>query len=136
MSSDTTYNELNVLEIVGTGRRRRFSVTAKRQIVEESYSCGDSVTTVARRHGLFPAQLFSWRKLAREGAFGIWHGENSATGFIPVRIEASAPQCQPAPQDACRGRCEVICANGRRVIVDNGVDIDLLVRLIRGLESL
>ncbi|RRY15834.1 transposase [Brucella anthropi] len=136
MSSDTTYNELNVLEIVGTGRRRRFSVSAKRQIVEESYSCGDSVTTVARRHGLFPAQLFSWRKLAREGAFGIWHGENSATGFIPVRIEASAPQCQSTPQDACRGRFEVICTNGRRVIIDNGVDIDLLVRLIRGLESL
>ncbi|NKE74180.1 transposase [Ochrobactrum sp. MC-1LL] len=136
MSSDTTYTELNVLEIVGTGRRRRFSVTAKRQIVEESYSCGDSVTTVARRHGLFPAQLFSWRKLAREGAFGNWHGENSATGFIPVRIEAAAPQCQSTPQDACRGRFEVICTNGRRVIVDNGVDIDLLVRLIRGLESL
>ncbi len=136
MSSDTTYNELNVLEIVGTGRRRRFSATAKRQIVEESYSCGDSVTTVARRHGLFPAQLFSWRKLAREGAFGVWHGENSATGFIPVRIEETAPQCQSAPQDPCRGQFEVICANGRRVIVDHGVNIDILVRLIRGLESL
>ncbi|WP_158295736.1 transposase [Brucella pecoris] len=58
MDTDTTYDDLNVLEVVDTGRRRRFSATAKRQIVEESYSSEDSVTTVARRHSIFPAQLF------------------------------------------------------------------------------
>jgi transposase len=31
---------------------------------------------------------------------------------------------------------EVVAANGRRVIVDSGVDIDVLVRIMRGLETL
>ncbi|NKW80843.1 transposase [Ochrobactrum pecoris] len=136
MDTDTTYDDLNVLEVVDTGRRRRFSATAKRQIVEESYSSEDSVTTVARRHGIFPAQLFSWRKLAREGAYGIWNGKSAGTGFVPVRIVEKGSQQRPVQKHMRQGQFEIICANGRRVIADSDVDIDILVRLIRGLESL
>lgn len=74
MDTTTTKNDFKLLEIVDTGRRRRFSAEAKRQIVQESFVSGDAVSAVARRHGLFPAQLFAWRRAAREGAFGIWNG--------------------------------------------------------------
>ncbi len=50
----------------GSGRRREWSDEEKALIVEESYSPGQSVCAVARRHRLSPSQLFSWRRLARE----------------------------------------------------------------------
>nr|WP_265546415.1 IS3 family transposase [Roseomonas mucosa] len=38
-------------------------------MVEETYAPGASVSLVARRHGVNPNQLFSWRRLAAEGAY-------------------------------------------------------------------
>ena len=49
----------------GAGRRRRFSEAEKAGIVAESYEGGISVCDVARRHGLSPSQLFTWRRQAR-----------------------------------------------------------------------
>ncbi|ESY63174.1 hypothetical protein X743_33395 [Mesorhizobium sp. LNHC252B00] len=34
------------------------------------------------------------------------------------------------------GRIEVVSANGRRVIVDRDVDVEALLRIMRGLETL
>ena len=50
----------------GVGRRRIWSVDQKAAIVGESCVSGASVCEVARRHGLTPQQLFSWRRQARE----------------------------------------------------------------------
>ena len=50
----------------GSGRRREWSDEQKAQIVAESYEPGIKVCTVARRHGLTPQQLFTWRRLARK----------------------------------------------------------------------
>ena len=49
----------------GAGRRRRFTKAEKAALVEESYASGNTVCSVARRHGLTPQQLFGWRQLAR-----------------------------------------------------------------------
>ena len=43
----------------GAGRRRNWSVEEKAAIVAESYSSGDTVCGVARRHGLTHSQLFA-----------------------------------------------------------------------------
>lgn len=54
------------LEIfTGTGRRRSWSAEQKAQIVAESFAPGASVSVVARRHGLTPQQLFTWRRQSR-----------------------------------------------------------------------
>ena len=54
------------LEIfTGAGRRRSWSADEKAAIVAESYASADSVCAVARRHGLTPQQLFTWRRQAR-----------------------------------------------------------------------
>lgn len=50
----------------GSGRRREWSDEQKAQIVAESYEPGVKVCSVARRHGLTPQQLFTWRRLARK----------------------------------------------------------------------
>ena len=49
----------------GAGRRRNWPADEKAAIVAESYAPGRTVCGVARRHGLTPAQLFTWRRLAR-----------------------------------------------------------------------
>jgi transposase len=48
----------------GVGRRRSWSDEQKAAIVAESLSGRESVSAVARRHGLTPAQLFGWRRQA------------------------------------------------------------------------
>lgn len=50
----------------GSGRRREWSDERKAQIVAESYEPRVTVCAVARRHGLTPQQLFTWRRLARK----------------------------------------------------------------------
>lgn len=62
----TTVHRLEV--ITGTGRRRRFSEDFKARIVEETLVTGSVVSEVARRHGLTPQQLFTWRRQARRPA--------------------------------------------------------------------
>ena len=48
----------------GTGRRRPWTAEQKLRIVAESYGTGETVSAVARRHGLTPQQLFGWRRAA------------------------------------------------------------------------
>lgn len=63
LEPDVTVRRLEV--IMGTGRRRRFSDDDKARIVEEALLPGAVVSEVARRHGLMPQQVFTWRRQAR-----------------------------------------------------------------------
>ena len=137
MDSNTTRNDFKLLEIVDTGRRRRFSMDAKRRIVEESFASGDSVSAIARRHGLLPAQLFAWRRAAREGQYGIWRGTGAAAEFVEAQVmpELRHPDRRRAVGHG-NSQMEVVSANGRRVVVDCDVDVDTMLRIIRALETL
>lgn len=53
--------------LVGRERRRRWTISEKRRIIEESFAPGASVSEVARRHEVHPNQLHGWRKEARLG---------------------------------------------------------------------
>lgn len=130
-SDNDSFRTVSRLEIVGTGRRRRFSDEAKLRIVEEGFSGdGRQVSATALKHDVSRSQLYRWRQLLREGRLGGVRVE----GFVPAvitpeepRVENSGPPC---------GRMEVVSANGRRVIVDRDVDVDALLRILRGLERL
>ena len=52
----------------GPERRRRWAAAEKIAIVAETYEPGVTVSLVARRHGVAPNQVFSWRRLAAQGA--------------------------------------------------------------------
>src|SRR5262245_2144438 len=71
---NTAYNEV----FTGVGRRGRWSAEEKAAIIAESYGAGETVCGVARRHGLTPQQLFTWRRLARHSAAG------PAPMFVPA----------------------------------------------------
>jgi transposase len=69
----------------GAGRRRSWSAAEKAAIIAESYGAGETVCAVARRHGLTPQQLFTWRRLARQVAL------SPAAMFVPAVVEATEP---------------------------------------------
>jgi transposase len=54
--------------ITGTRRRRQFSEDFKAGIVEETLVPGAVVSEIARRNGLTPQQVFTWRRQARRPA--------------------------------------------------------------------
>src|SRR5258707_7519321 len=53
--------------ITSVQRRRRWTASEKVRIVEETFEPGMTVSLVARRHGVAPNQLFTWRRLVVEG---------------------------------------------------------------------
>ena len=67
----------------GAGRRRSWSAEEKAAIIAESYSAGETACGVARRHGLTPQQLFTWRRLARHSAAG------PPPMFVPAVVETA-----------------------------------------------
>lgn len=70
MTSSRKKRDMDTVEVITTvQRRRRWSAQEKKRIVEEAEQPGMSISFVARRYGIHPNQLFSWRKLAQEGAF-------------------------------------------------------------------
>jgi transposase len=64
----TSTKEKPVHVITSVERRRRWSAYDKKAIVEESYEAGKTVSSVARKYGLSPSQLFAWRRKMEEGA--------------------------------------------------------------------
>ena len=127
----TDSRQVSRLEVVETGRRRRWSDAEKLRIVEESFTGPRLVSATARHHGISKQLLFSWRKAYREGQLGGCQVD----GFVPARIvsEVQSTTERAAP---ATGTLEVVTANGRRVIVDRNVDVAVLLRIMRGLETL
>ena len=64
----TSNNEKTMNVITSVQRRRRWSPYEKKEMVQETYTPGMSVSYVARRHGIAPSQLFYWRRKMEEGA--------------------------------------------------------------------
>ena len=58
----------NISTIASTKRRSRWSPEEKRSIVQETYQPGMTVSLIARKYGIFPSQLFYWRRLMENGA--------------------------------------------------------------------
>jgi transposase len=79
----------------GAGRRRKWSDADKARIVAEIVASGDSVCSVARRHGLSPQQLFGWRRQLREAAGG--HSEAEEVQFVPA-VDAVVPAPALSPE--------------------------------------
>jgi transposase len=53
--------------IVGVERRRIFTPEQKVAIVEEAFSPSGSVGNAARKYGMHPAQIYTWRKCMTQG---------------------------------------------------------------------
>jgi transposase len=120
------------IEVLGTERRRRWSLQDKLRIVEETMQPGVTVTEVARRHGLAPSVVFTWRRLARDGGLG-----DAGPAFMPVEITPIPAQVPSAASPPRRiGLIEIVLGRGRRIRVDREVDAEALRRVLQVMESL
>ena len=113
------------LEVVNTGRRRRWTLAEKQRIVEESFQGHRQVSATARRHDISPSLLFSWRKSLCEG--------DQAGCFVPAVVVPQ--QALPAEHGTVAGRMEIVTATGQRIIVGADVDAAALARVVVALEA-
>jgi transposase len=111
----------------GTGRRRRWPAGVKARIVAESYAEHDTVSGVARRHGLTVQQLFAWRREHRECA-------GRPTGFVPVVVAEERPSTRRSL--AVREAAITIELCGARIHVPPGIDAAALHMVLRAVKGL
>ena len=71
--------------ITGTERGRRWSAEEKLRIVEKALITGDSISCVARRHGVAPNSVYRWRRLMIEGGAIAVQADDRVTGNGEVR---------------------------------------------------
>jgi transposase len=129
MGGHTHSGQVERLEVVETGRRRRWSEAEKLRIVTESLSGRRLVSSTARRYGISTSLLYTWRRALGSGQ--LVNGK-AASAFVPALI---VPDIRPEIGSVgSSGRMEIVATNGRRVIVDAGVDVAALARVLDLLE--
>lgn len=129
MDRHTHSAQVQRMEVVDSGRRRRWSEDEKLRIVSESLGGPRLVSTTARRYGISPSLLFAWRRSFRAVPVGKSAAEPA---FVPA-VVVSEPSSAAAPR-ASSGRIEIILANGRRLRVDAGIEVAALARVVAALE--
>src|SRR5579862_2900846 len=116
----------------GAGRRREWSAEQKATILAESYQGTSSVCDVARRHGLTPTQLFTWRRAVRRQAV---EAADQGPEFVPAMIEA--PTSAPKEQQTAVEAAPLIGfdLDGASVWVCSGADASMVTAIIRALKA-
>ena len=129
----------------GVGKRRDWPPEVKASIVAESYSGTESVSAVARRHGMSVSQLFTWRRLLRkemeERGIALPVRPREAPMFVPAVVEEQ----EPAPpivaserasrrRNARAGTIEVEVA-GALVRIGSSADTDTITAVITALRA-
>jgi transposase len=114
----------------GAGRRRTWSPTEKAAIVAESYGAGETVCAVARRHGLTPQQLFTWRRQARAAA------PKAEALFVPAVLEATGSEAaSSAPSRRSKASAVEIEIGGVTVRVGAQASPEVIAAVIHALKS-
>ena len=123
--------QIERLEVVETGRRRRWSDDEKLRIVLESLRVPRAISSTARRYGISRSLLMQWHKLfcpAPDGA------EVELTGFVPATVALDPSAAPTVPAVPVSGRMVIVVGKDCRVIVDAGVDAAALARVLKVLE--
>ena len=117
---------LEVMDVVDTGRRRRFSVAEKIRIVEESLSGLNMVRSTARRYGIAVSGLYLWRKQYQRGELGGSAPAFHAVEFFPEAVAAALQ----APVACESSQVEIVLLDGRRLLVADTINPAVLTRLV------
>ncbi|MCK1680518.1 transposase [Bradyrhizobium sp. 147] len=134
LKSDVSASRLEV--ITETGRRRWFSKDDKARIVEETLAPGAVVSDVARRHGLTPQQVFTWRRQARQ----VPTVRADELQFVPavvdtptvaVAAERKARRCKAKPDS---GSIEIEI-DGVTIRAGAGADAAMIAAIVHALKA-
>lgn len=110
--------------MTGPGQRRRWSSDQKARILEEATAAGAIVSEVARRHGIAPQHLFTWRRQGQQRAV------ESHPALAPVVV---APDLLPTRMSDPAGVIGIAVA-GAVIRVPPGVDGPTLVTILQALK--
>jgi transposase len=127
----TVHGMIEILDVVDTGRRRRFSISEKIRIVEESLAGPNLARSTARRHGIALSGLYLWRRQYRRGELG---GAEPAFRPVAFLTEPAAPASAAPRHCAALEKIEILLSNGRRIVVPAGIDPEALARLLPVVE--
>jgi len=123
----------------GPGRRRTWDADQKAAIVTESFTEGASVCEVARRHGLTPQQLFTWRRQARKEAEAR-KDVGAPPLFVPAIMQGPAPAPPKRKRRALRQELHSaptieLEVDGVTVRVGRGAQVKTITAVIRALKA-
>jgi len=122
----------------GTGRRRDWPPEVKASIVAESFSRQETICSVARRHGLSPSQLFTWRRQFRKQM----ESQGAAVpAFVPAVVDIGSPD-EPAPavqrpKQRRRSKASAVELeiDGVAVKIGRGADTGVIAAVIEALRA-
>jgi transposase len=123
----------------GAGRRRTWSDEDKAQVVAEIEASGDSVSGVARRHGLSPQQVFGWRRRIRESQVRAADGAQ----FVPAVVDTAQTDAAVPRQGGTRHQHRVgpsagtieVAIDGVMVRIGPGAPADTIAAVLRALKA-
>ena len=142
---DAGTSEVQRFEVfTGAGKRRDWPPEVKASIVAESYSGSETACAVARRHGLSPSQLFTWRREFRKQleARGLTlpMATPPAAAFVPAVIDPP-PASDPAsvgrrPRKHRRSKVGTVELeiDGVAVKIARGADVGVIAAVIEALK--
>jgi transposase len=119
------------------GRVAKYSDDFKRKLVAESHVVGVSVPMVAKKHGVDPNRIYTWRGDTRFQPDAPEDG-----GFIPIELAprdadvvSAVSAASPTPTSIPRSQIDITLENGRKLRVSDGVDAGFVLELARGLAA-
>jgi transposase len=130
MDSDRRSAQVERLEVVDTGRRRRWSEDEKLKIVLESLQAPRRVAATARRYGVSRSLLLRWRRSFRPEPKAA-----AQPGFVPAMVvaESGPTSCPVGP--AGGGSIEIEFAAGARMRITGTVDAATLKAAVAALAD-
>jgi transposase len=130
MDSDRRSAQVERLEVVDTGRRRRWSEEEKLKIVLESLQTPRQVAATARRYGISRSLLLRWRR--------AFQAEKDATGqqvcFAPAMVVVESGMPPDPAKSASSGAIEIELA-GARMRITGAVDAATLTAAVAALAG-
>jgi transposase len=130
MDSDKRSAHVERLEVVETGRRRRWSEDEKLKIVLESLQGPRQVAATARRYGVSRSLLLRWRRLFRPEPKGA-----PAQGFVPARVVSDSGAAPDPVGPASGGTIEIEFVAGARMRITGAVDVATLKAVVAALAD-
>ncbi|WP_087877621.1 transposase [Bradyrhizobium sp. ORS 285] len=116
MDRDKHRAQVERLEVVETGWRRRWSEDEKLRLVMESLQGSRQVSATARRYGISRSLLLKWRRLFRAER----NEAGSGRGFVPAKADPLATHDPVEPTGG--GAIEIEFAAGARMRITGAVD--------------
>jgi transposase len=130
MDSDRRSAQVERLDVVDTGRRRRWSEDEKLKIVLESLQAPRQVAATARRYGVSRSLLLRWRRSFRP------EPRDTQPGFVPAMVVAeSGPTPCPVAPASSSGSIEIEFAAGARMRITGAVDAATLKAAVAALAD-